>query len=156
MQTGSFEFPFSTGMADCNFFVPFIGGGTATCTPAENTANFSSVGTINFYSVTHVPNAGGYTITANGLGGDLNLQFTGTTQSKPGVYHVKQVGGASAVDDVGVYAVAGSILWQSSHGIVYVTVTNNKVTAVICDVPFSGYLGGPSFTTKLTSKITGK
>lgn len=155
-QTGSFEYPFSTGTADCNFFVPVIGGGAATCNPAENTADFSSVGTINFYSVAHDPNAGGYTITANGMGGDLSLQFAGTAQPKAGVYHVKQVGGASAVDDVAVYAVAGSVLWQSSQGNVYVTVTNNKVTAVICDVPFSGSLGGPSFTTKITAKITEK
>jgi hypothetical protein len=155
-QTGSFDFPFSTGTADCNFIVPVIGAGTATCNPADNTADFSSVGTVSFYSVAHDPNAGGYTITANGMGGDLSLQFAGTAQPKAGVYHVKPVGGASAVDDVAVYAVAGSILWQSSQGNVYVTVTNNKVTAVICDVPFSGSLGGPSFTTKITAKITEK
>jgi hypothetical protein len=153
-ETGSFDFPFSTGTADCNFAVPVIGAGTASCNPAVNTADFSGVAGINFYSVMHDTNVGGYTITANGMGGDLSLQFSGNSQPKPGVYHVKPVGGVSAVDDVAVYAVASSILWQSSQGNVYVTVANNKVTAVLCDIPFTGSLGGPAFTTKLTAKIT--
>jgi hypothetical protein len=153
-ETGRFDFPFSTGTADCNFAVSVIGAGTASCNPAVNTADFSGVASFSFYSVMHDTNAGGYTITANGMGGDLSLQFAGTTQPKPGVYHVKPVGGASAVDDVAVYAVASSVLWQSSQGNVYVTVANNKVTAVLCDIPFTGSLGGPAFTTKLTAKIT--
>ncbi len=153
-ETGSFDFPFSTSTEDCSFNIPVIASGTASCNPTNNTANYSGIANVTFYSVMHEPNGGGYTITANGIGGDLSLQFVGNTQPKPGVYHVKPVGGASAVDDVAINAVASNVWWQSAQGNVYVTVANNKVTAVLCDVPFSGSLGGPAFNIKITAKIT--
>lgn len=153
----SSRFDVLLGNTECSFYVPVINGGTAPCSPDSNTARFSGVATINFYYVGYNPSASawnGYTIDANGSGGDISLQFAGSAQPKPGIYHVKQVGGARAVDDVAVYAVAGSILWQSSTGDVYVTVKNGKVTAVLCDIPFSGSLGGPSYQTKITAKFT--
>lgn len=155
-DVGSIAFPIIAGSSDCTFYIPVIAAGTAPCNPVNNTAEYSSLGTISFSFVAHDANSsyGGYTITANGNGGDITMQFPGPDAPTPGVYHVKPVGLARAVDDVAIFAVAGNIGWQSSDGNVYVTINNGKVTAVMCNVPFSGSLGGPSYTTKITAKIT--
>ena len=157
-DVGSIAFPITAGVTDCTFYIPVIAAGTAPCNPANNTSDFSGVTSDTYSYVAHDPNSsyGGYTITANGNNSDISLQFPGPKAPTPGIYHVKPVGGVNAVDDVAVYTVASSVWWQSSQGNVYVTVNNGKVTAVMCDVPFSGSLGGPSFTTKLTAKITEK
>lgn len=157
-DVGEINFPIQAGTTNCSFDIPVIGSGTASCNPANNTADFSGLVAFNLDYVAHDPNSsyGGYTITANGSGGDIDLTFIGPNAPTPGVYHITGTGQASKVDDVAVNAVAGNIWWQSSAGNVYVTVNNGKVTAVMCDVPFTGSLGGPSFTTKITMKMTEK
>ena len=155
-DVGSIAFPVVTANSNCTFYIPVITSGTAPCNPANNTAEFSGVSSDSYSSVFHDANSsfGGYTITANGSTTGISLQFPGPKAPTPGIYHVKPVGGVKAVDDVAVYAVASNVLWQSSQGNVYVTVTNGKITAVICGVSFTGSLGGPAFTTKLTARIT--
>ena len=155
-DVGSIAFPIVTANSNCTFYIPVITSGAAPCSPANNTADFSGVSSDSYSSVFHDANSsfGGYTITANGSKTGISLQFPGPKAPTPGIYHVKPVGGARAIDDVAVYAVASNVLWQSSQGNVYVTVKNGKVNAVICAVSFTGSLGGPSFTTKLTASIT--
>jgi len=155
-DVGYIAFPITGGASDCTFFIPVIAPGTAPCNPADNTADFSSLNAFNFYFVAHEPTSsyGGYTITGNGNGGDITLTFIGPNAPTPGVYHVTGTGQARAVDDVAVNATAGNIWWQSSQGNVYVTVNNGKVTAVMCNVPFTGSLGGPSFKTNVTARMT--
>ena len=157
-DVGDISFPIQAGNTDCSFSIPVIGSGTPSCSPADNTADFSGLNSFNLTYVAHDPNSsyGGYTITANGNGGDIDLTFRGPNQPPPGVYHVVGTGQGSKLDDVAINAVAGNIWWQSSSGNVYVTINNGKVTAIMCDVPFSGSLGGPSFNTKVTARITEK
>jgi Beta-propeller domains of methanol dehydrogenase type len=155
-SSGVINFPIQAGNTECSFNIPVIESGTPSCTPADNSADFSGVNTFNFYYVAHDPTSsfGGYTIKADGNGGGIELTFAGPKAPTPGVYHVVGIGQVSKIDDVALYAVASNVLWQSSSGNVYVTVNNGKVTAVMCSVPASGSLGGPSFTTKITAKMT--
>ena len=154
--SGVINFPIQAGNTQCSFNIPVIESGTPSCSPADNSADFSGVNTFNFYYVAHDPTSsfGGYTIKADGNGGGIELTFAGPNAPTPGVYHVVGIGQVSKIDDVALYAVASNVLWQSSSGNVYVTVNNGKVTAVMCSVPASGSLGGPSFTTKITAKMT--
>ena len=82
------------------------------------------------------------------------MEFAVPVQPAPGLYHIQSVAGTFDPGDVRVSFVNSSIYWQSNTGDVYVTVANGKVTAVFCNVSFSGSLGGPSYTTIVSAKIT--
>jgi hypothetical protein len=132
--------------------------GAPPCNPTNNTVTFSTagIGPISLYSTTTVTGGGSYQIVGNGQGGDITLEFAGTTQPKPGVYTIQGQAGSFLSGDVRVSLVSSSIYWQSNTGKVYVSIVNGKVVATFCSVSFSGSLGGPTYTTLASGKLTEK
>jgi hypothetical protein len=112
----------------------------APCSPSTNTASVDGVADISFYSVTGAPSGGSYFITANGTGGDVELEFPGTAKPGPGVYNIQPLGGEWLAGDVRLRAVSQSSNFPAAQGKVYVTVASNKVTAVFCSIPVTSHL----------------
>jgi hypothetical protein len=124
----------------------------APCTPNSNTANIEGVSSFNFYSVTGGVDGGSYFITANGNYGDVELEFAGKAKPVTGVYPIRPGGGQWLAGDVRVIAHSKNSIWPCSSGKVYVTLTNNKVTATFCNVPVTGQTYGINST--LSGKLT--
>ena len=126
----------------------------APCSPAANTASINGVSDISFYSVTGAPAGGSYFITANGSGGDVELEFPGTAKPGPGVYNIQPLGGEWITGDVRLRAVSQSSNFPASTGKVFVSVSNNKVTAVFCSIAVSSQTF--NFSTTMSGKMTEK
>jgi hypothetical protein len=124
----------------------------APCTPNSNTAKIEGASSISFYSVTGAPDGGSYFITANGNYGDVELEFAGRTKPVTGVYPIRPGGGQWLAGDVRVRAVSQNSNWPCASGKVYVTVTNNKVTATFCNLPVTSQTYG--FNSTLSGKLT--
>jgi hypothetical protein len=155
VATGNTSFPVSTGTSNCSFIIPVDSLG-APCSPANNSVDFSvaGIGPVSFYGNSTTASGGSYKIVSNGIGGDLTLEFAGTSQPAPGIYDIQPISGSFTTGDVRVSIVASNIYWQSNTGSVYVTVSNGKIIATFCDVSFSGTLGGPTYTTLASAKVT--
>ena len=153
--TGTTNFPVSTGTSNCNFTIQ-VDSLSAPCNPGNNTATFSvaGIGPISFYGNTTTPSGGSYKIVANGQGGDLTMEFAGLDQPAPGIYSIQPIGGSFTTGDVRVSMVASSIYWQSNSGQLYVSALNGKLVTTFCNVSFSGSLGGPTYTTLASAKVT--
>lgn len=126
----------------------------APCSPNANTASVDGVADISFYSVTGAPSGGSYFITANGSGGDVELEFPGTTKPGPGVYSIQPLGGEWLAGDVRLRAVSQSSNFPAAQGKVYVSVASNKVTAIFCSIPVSSQTF--NFNTTVSGKLTEK
>lgn len=154
VTAGDNTIPVTAG-SSCSFIISVGNDPSAPpCNPDNNTADLSGVNSIAFYAVSGAASGGSYTITGNGTGGDVTMEFFGAFQPSTGIYRIQSVAGDFSTGDVHVSFVATDIYWQSSEGSVYVTVANGKVTAVICNVAFTGSLGGPAFHTNANAKIT--
>ena len=155
VASGITSFPVSTGTSNCSFTIPVDTLG-APCSPSNNSATFSvaGIGPISFYGNSTTASGGSYKIVANGTGGDLTMEFAGTSQPAPGIYDIQPMGGSFTTGDVRVTMVASSIYWQSNAGSLYVTVSNGKLVSTFCNVSFSGTLGGPTYTTLASAKVT--
>ena len=155
VATGTTTFPVSTGTSNCSFAITVDSLG-APCSPTNNSANFSvaGIGPISFYGNSTTVSGGSYKIVANGIGGDLTMEFAGLTQPAPGIYNIQPMSGSFSTGDVRVTMVATSIYWQSNTGSLYVTVSNGKLITTFCNVSFSGTLGGPTYTTLASAKVT--
>lgn len=151
---GASSVPFTAGSSSCSFSITVVANPSPSCNPANNTAEFSSIADIAFTFVSGAPYGGAYKIVGNGSNGDVTLEFAGATQPTPGVYTIEPYAGDFNTGDVRVSFVNSSIYWQCSTGTVTVTVASGKVTAVFCNVSFSGSLGGPTYTTIVSAKIT--
>jgi hypothetical protein len=153
---GNTDFPVTAGSSSCSFSVMVDTIGAPPCNPANNTITFSTagIGPISLYGTTTVASGGSYQIVGNGQGGDITLEFAGTTQPKPGVYTIQGQSGSFLTGDVRVSLVSSSIYWQSNTGKVYVTLVNGRVVATFCNVSFSGSLEGPTYTTLASGKVT--
>lgn len=157
LQNGATVIPVTAGASSCSFTIDVDTIPVAPCNPAGNTAELQGVSTMNFTAGAYTTVAGGsYSLTGNSSGGDMHLEFAGTTQPAAGAYNVQPLGGSFLTGDVRVDFTASNIYWQCGSGKVYVTVNNGKVTATFCELPISGTLGGPSFTSKATGSITEK
>jgi hypothetical protein len=123
--------------------------GTASCTPANNTATFSTagIGNMSFSYVSGAPSGGSYFITANSMNGDLELEFPGTSKPVAGIYNVTPLGGDWKTGNVRVRLVAASSNWPASSGKVYFTLnSSNKFKAVFCSLPVYGQTWGVNST----------
>lgn len=152
---GANVIPFTAGSSSCSFTITVnANANLPSCNPVNNTAEFSSIADITFTFVHGAASGGSYTIIGNGNNGDVTMEFADAVQPLPGVYHIQSIAGTFNSGDVRVSFVNSNIYWQSNTGNLYVTVANGKVTAVFCNVSFSGSLGGPSFTTVVSAKVT--
>jgi hypothetical protein len=151
---GDNDISVTAGSSNCSFTVTVNSDPTPPCNPDDNTADLSGVTSIIFTFVSGSASGGSYTITGNGSNGDVILEFANAVQPSPGVYNIQPYAGEFLTGDVHVSFTASDIYWQCSEGLVYVTVANGKVTAVLCGVHFSGDLGGPAFHTDATAKVT--
>jgi hypothetical protein len=154
-NSGATNFPVTAGSSNCSFPVSVDTIPVAPCNPTNNSVTFSVAG-IGDFAISYVSTTvtDSYTITGNGNNGDLRLTFAGSTPPAEGVYNILPVAGSISAKDVSVYLVASNILWQANSGKLYVSKVNGKVVATICEVSFSGSLGGPSYNTKVTAKMT--
>jgi len=122
------------------------------CNPGNNTGNISGATSLTFYSILGAPSGGSYFITANGSNGDLELEFPGTARPAAGVYNIQPLGGSWLNGDVRMRFVSLSSNWASASGKVFVTINNNKVTAIFCSVPVSAQTF--NFNTTASARIT--
>jgi hypothetical protein len=147
--------PFTAGISTCSFIITVNADpNNPSCNPTNNTAEFSNIADITFTFVSGSAGGGSYTMTGNGNNGDVTIEFAGAAEPVPGVYNIQSIAGSFNQRDVRVSFVNSSIYWQSNTGKLYVTVANGKVTAVFCNVSFSGSLGGPSYSTVVSAKVT--
>jgi hypothetical protein len=155
VSTGTTNFPVSTGTSNCSFDIP-VESLDPPCTPNNNTATFSvaGIGPISFYGNSTTVSGGSFAITANGIGGDLTMEFAGTSTPAAGIYHIQPISGSFTTGDVRVTMVASNIYWQSNTGNLYVSIQSGKIVATFCNVSFSGSLGGPTYTTLASAKVT--
>jgi hypothetical protein len=124
----------------------------APCTPNNNTASLAGVATLSLSPAFGAPSGGSYFIEAGGTNGDVELEFPGTSKPVPGVYAIRPLAGQWLAGDVRLRAVSQDSNWPASSGKVYVTVSNNKVTATFCSVPVTGQT--VTLSTTLTGKLT--
>lgn len=153
---GNTVFPISSSGTTCSFALLVDTVANAPCTPTNNSVTFSTAGIGNFSfttTQTQVINSN-WRLGGGSIGGDIHFEFPGTTPPIAGTYRVQPVSGSMQQGDVQVYLVASSILWQASSGTAYVSVNGGKVSVTMCNVPFSGSLGGPSFNTQVSAKVT--
>ena len=154
LTAGANVIPFTAGSSTCNFTITVgTDPNVPACNPPNNTAEFSNLFDINFTYVHGAPFGGAYKITGNGSNGDITMEFAGNTQPTAGIYRVQPQAGDFIYGDVRISLVNQNIYWQCSSGKVFVTVANGRVTAVFCDISFSGSLGGPSYTTIVDAKV---
>jgi hypothetical protein len=85
-----------------------VGGAQQPCSIANNTAQLNGVGTINLSSVQSGPSGGAYIISASGSGGDMEMEFYGTSKPVNGVYDMQPVSGAWSPGKVRVKISASS------------------------------------------------
>jgi hypothetical protein len=136
---------------------------TPPCSPANNGVSFSSIPSISFSSTTwamdptwNCRNLRGY----QGAGyPDINIYFNtywNTREPEDGEYSVAST---LTFPDNNLYTIFfastySSVYFQAQPGKAYVTHTNGKLQVTFCGLTFSGSLGGPSFTTTATGKLT--
>lgn len=125
----------------------------AACNPANNTASISGVSSINVYSATGAASGSSYFITANGTGGDIEIEFPGTTRPTPGLYNIQPLGGSFLAGDVRLRLVSQSSNWPSHEGKVHFEINSSgKFVATFCNVPVTGQT--VVFSTTSSGKIT--
>ena len=132
-----------------------VGGAVDPCSITNNTAELNGVSSMTFSNVSGAASGGSYTITANGSGGSMQLEFFGTSKPGNGIYDIQSVSGTWAPGKVRVSITASSSLWYPAVGSkVNVTLANNKVTAVFCNVQFTSQTFG--FKANGSAKVTEK
>jgi hypothetical protein len=158
VQSGTFVLPVTVGTSACGFEVEIENVPTPSCTPDSNTASLSGVATMTFPTGVSGQSFGGnYRMTGNASNGDLRLEFAGPNRPAPGIYRIVPFSGSMLAGEVQISFTASSIFWQTNNatGNVFVTVNAaGKATATFCDVPFIGTLGGPSFNSTGSGKVT--
>lgn len=107
---------------------------SSPCDPTNNTAVLDGQ-SMSFYTISGAPQGGSYFIDANGSEGDIEIEFPGTEKPAAGMYAIEPITGSWLWGAVRVRLIANSSNWPASSGKVYVSVTNNKVTATFCGVP---------------------
>lgn len=130
-----------------------IGGAAIACDMPANTASLQS-SPISVYASAGKADYYIYSITANGIGADVHLEFNLQHQNgalASGVYTPV----ASSPNDLGDYGqvlvqmTTGGGLWVGKSGTVYVSVTNGKATVTFCNLVFSSYIAGGTATGSL-------
>lgn len=135
----------------------------APCSPANNTVTFSSIPDISPATVSWGFNNSWNRklLGARGAYGypDFNIYFNTYWDNKEpedGEYSITDMSSTGQYPPYTVYisSLYSSIFFQASSGKVYVTHVNGKLRATFCDVPLSGSLGGPSYTTTASGTLT--
>jgi hypothetical protein len=135
----------------------------APCNPTNNTVEFSSIPDISPASVSW-----GYNTTwnrrllaANGAYGypDFKIYFNTYWDNKEpedGEYTVTTMSATGEYPPYTVYisSLYSSIFFQAGSGKVYVSHVNGKLRVTFCNIPLSGSLGGPSYTTTASGTLT--
>jgi hypothetical protein len=136
--------------------------GTPPCTLTNNTATFNNLGGQTFSYSSFGNSLGAYEIIANGSNGDLRIQMASAYwtnhELEDGIYYTTTYGTLgydSDFDKIHISDVNSSIRWTAApdHK-VYVSHVNGKIRISFCDIPFTGSLGGPSYTTKISAQVT--
>jgi hypothetical protein len=110
------------------------------CNPTKNTIAFSdnSISPINFGSVysSHVDDD--YYITASSLQASLRIDFAGGVIPTPGIYRICGTCPTSFLERDEVCVTFNYITYSTAHkGLVYISSSNGKLTAVFCNVIFN-------------------
>jgi hypothetical protein len=122
------------------------------CTPPANSANLSDTAVASFNTITSSFSGSVYSIVANGVNGKITMQFLNTSRAPAGVYSIQPQGGTSKFGYVRFRYDAQGESWQASSGKIYVTITNNKISANFCQVKVSSLVAGSSIT--MTGNVT--
>jgi hypothetical protein len=137
--------------------------GTAPCTPANNVLEFSTISDLNPASVSWSFDQtwNRKVLAARGASGypEFNLYFNAywnTKEPEDGEYSITDMSSTGYYPPYTVYisTLYSSIFFQAGSGKVYVSHVNGKIRVTFCNVPLSGSLGGPSYTTTATGTLT--
>ncbi len=144
--------PVTAGVSSCSFPVTVVNTIPPPCSPTNNTADLSGVTTISFTTVTGASGAGDYVITGSAGTGGVDINFAGTAQPTAGTYNIQPLAGPFNPGDVTVTFDASGTLWYASTGLVYVTVTAGKASAVLCNVALTATVA--PFNSNVSAKLT--
>lgn len=137
--------------------------GTPTCTPANNSANFSGaliLGDQAFSFISFGDVSNGYGVTANSSNGDMTVALStywSTHEFKDGIYYTTNnpLPDYSDIGAVYISDVNQSIYWVAeADKPVYISHVGGKRRITFCGIQFSGDLGGPVYHTTISAQIT--
>ena len=137
--------------------------GTPSCTPANNTADFSGgvlLGDQSFSFVSFGNVLGDYEITGNSSNGDINYKFSAywlTHDLEDGIYYTTSTPSIDYADIDRIYInnVNQSIFWVAEpNKPVYVSHVGGKQCVTFCGIDFSGTWGSSLYHTTVSAKIT--
>jgi hypothetical protein len=115
-----------------------IGSSKPPCSVPNNYAEFSNTFDVSFYSVSGATSGGSYFVNANGSGGDLEMEFSGTDRPGIGICNIQSLSGTWGPGNVRVHMTNNSALWYGGTGKVYVNPgSNGKLVVNFCSVQFS-------------------
>jgi hypothetical protein len=136
---------------------------TAPCTPSNNTVSFSSIPGITFSKASFGidPSWNCKTLTGYQALGypDINVYFNYYWNSREPEDGEYSIASTPTFSDNNLYTVLitslySSIYFQARPGKVYVSHVNGKLQVTFCSLTLSGSLGGPTYTTTATGRIT--
>ena len=135
--------------------------GTPACSPANNTATFTSalfLGDESYYGVSFGPAVAGYGITCNSMNGDMNMTMSGYWNSndlEDGVYYSTSSPLPERIDQIYMSNVNQSIFWSAEPDKpVYISHVNGKRRITFCGIDFSGDWGGTLYHATVDAQIT--
>jgi len=135
----------------------------APCTPTNNTISFSSIPSVSFGSCNWGvdPSWGLKDLSGNPPSGypDFNIYFNPYWNSKEPEDGAYNISSTITFDQNDLYTVFmsstySSIYFEAGQGKVYVSHVGGKLQVTFCSIPFSGSLGGPSYTTTASGMLT--
>ena len=154
------SYPDCTTKVDSVFVTVKFPQGNPTCTPANNSANFSSLGDQMYSFISFGAQTGGYGATCNSSNGDLQITMSSYWAShdmEDGIYSSSSdpLPEYADIDKVFISCVNQSIYWVAEPDKpVYISHVGGKICITFCGIDFSGSLGGPTYHTVVDAKIT--
>lgn len=128
-----------------------VGSITPPCTLRNNYAEFSNTFDVSYYWVGGSISGGSCFVTANGSGGDLEMEFAGASRPVTGIYTTQNLGGIWGPGNVRIRVTNSGWAWYpASNSKVYVNSTNGKLVVSFCNMDFTYQ----SYKSKINLQVT--